>query len=423
MNQILDYNPSKNTGKGSSSGSDKVVRVFAIILALFAIALLGIGGFTLLKNRETINDEPVATDTKPVITLSDKDEKTKHLKITHDKALFKIVYCWDHGKEYQITCNGETEIEEDISLIAGEHTLTIKVEDVDGVFETVDELCYSEIGEDKQNPTLKVEEADGVIKITATDETAMAFVTYMWNGGEEHKVEAEEDQKEIYFEIPILEGDNHLTVVAVDKNNNTCEEPYSKSFTGVKPPSITGVVPETKDRLDITITSEKNIAEVSGEINGQPFKLDIQGDQTSLGFSLDDNYLTRGAYNTVKILVATEDGTRVERVWDDVVLGEISTEQTIGMQVNEKEEGSREVVINITSPEGTKEAYLNINNNGEICVTDIIRSVNGDYVPEELTAYGVESVLEDGNNVFVLRIIKPNGAEETITVEKEYVAQ
>ena len=41
MNQILDYNPNKSSGSGKASGSDKVVRIFAIILIVFAVCLVG----------------------------------------------------------------------------------------------------------------------------------------------------------------------------------------------------------------------------------------------------------------------------------------------------------------------------------------------------------------------------------------------
>ena len=44
MNQILDFDPNKKSG-GSSSGSDKVVRVFAILLVIFAIGLLSSGAY------------------------------------------------------------------------------------------------------------------------------------------------------------------------------------------------------------------------------------------------------------------------------------------------------------------------------------------------------------------------------------------
>ena len=50
MNQILDYNPNKSSG-GGSSGSDKVTRVFALILICFAICLAGVGGYNLMNNK------------------------------------------------------------------------------------------------------------------------------------------------------------------------------------------------------------------------------------------------------------------------------------------------------------------------------------------------------------------------------------
>ena len=50
MNQILDYSPNKNSG-GNSSRTDKIVRVFAVFLILFALCLLGVGGYGYLKKN------------------------------------------------------------------------------------------------------------------------------------------------------------------------------------------------------------------------------------------------------------------------------------------------------------------------------------------------------------------------------------
>ena len=47
MNQILDYSPNKNSG-GNSSRTDKIVRVFAVFLILFAVyAIINIFCFRL----------------------------------------------------------------------------------------------------------------------------------------------------------------------------------------------------------------------------------------------------------------------------------------------------------------------------------------------------------------------------------------
>ena len=54
MNQILDYNPNSKSSK--SSGSDKVVRVFAIILIIFAIVLIAVVGYGMVSNKKEVND-------------------------------------------------------------------------------------------------------------------------------------------------------------------------------------------------------------------------------------------------------------------------------------------------------------------------------------------------------------------------------
>ena len=48
MNQILDYNSGQNSG--GSSNSDKIVRVFAILIIIFALALCGVGIYGKIKN-------------------------------------------------------------------------------------------------------------------------------------------------------------------------------------------------------------------------------------------------------------------------------------------------------------------------------------------------------------------------------------
>ena len=102
-------------------------------------------------------------------------------------------------------------MEIEVTLLAGEHTLNVKVTDIDGVESNYEELITSENGEDKIYPviSLKVDNVTKKLIVTATDETALDFVTYRWNNDEEQKVEAEGDeQKEIEFEIEILKGQN-----------------------------------------------------------------------------------------------------------------------------------------------------------------------------------------------------------------------
>ena len=88
MNQILDYNPNKGSGGGHSSGSDKIVRVFAVILAIFAVALLGVGGYGIYKNKVKSNI-PTQAASKAEIKV-EQQETTALVDVTHDKVIEKF---------------------------------------------------------------------------------------------------------------------------------------------------------------------------------------------------------------------------------------------------------------------------------------------------------------------------------------------
>jgi len=271
MNQILDYNPNKSSG-GGSSGSDKIVRVFAILLIIFAVCLLGSGAYGLYK-KNAAKSEPTAAPSKAKITVEQK-ETTALIKVSHDKAIEKIIYSWDNEKEINNKGNGESTMEIEVTLLAGEHTLNVKVTDIDGVESNYEELITSENGEDKIYPviSLKVDNVTKKLIVTATDETALDFVTYRWNNDEEQKVEAEGDeQKEIEFEIEILKGQNDLTIVAVDKNNNTTKE--NKVFSGVTKPDITITVAADKKTVDIACYHEKGLDDLKLKLNDEEYDL------------------------------------------------------------------------------------------------------------------------------------------------------
>ena len=52
MNQILDYSPNKSNK--SSSGSDKIVRFFAILLIIFALCLVASGVYKMYARNSKI---------------------------------------------------------------------------------------------------------------------------------------------------------------------------------------------------------------------------------------------------------------------------------------------------------------------------------------------------------------------------------
>ena len=158
MNQILDYNPNNKSG-GSSSGSDKVVRVFAVLLVMFSICLLGSGLYGIYKNKETENLEEVKP-TYAVITISKEGEQVT-VSVTHDKIIEKMIYSWNTSAERSELGKNAKTLEKVLDLPAGTNTLHIKVIDINGLETSYEEEFISESGLDVLNPVISLSVVDG----------------------------------------------------------------------------------------------------------------------------------------------------------------------------------------------------------------------------------------------------------------------
>ena len=301
MNQILDYNP--NSKQNKSGGSDKVVRVFAIILIIFAIALIAVVGYGMVSNKkEASNQNEQVTYAK--IEVSSEDTQAT-IKVTHDKNIQKLIYSWNTGSERTIKGSSKY-MEEKIDIPAGDNTLHIKVIDEKGVESTHDEEISSDQGIDIINPVIElIPTEDKKLQIKATDETAMDFITYRWNEDDEETVYAEEGSKEISIEIDILKGENDLTVVAVDGSSNTTNE--TKRFIGLTKPEITVTASEDGSSIDIKAEHENGIKEVLFNFNGVDYNVDI-GDQTPTSIEFTQA-LESGYNNRIILTVKSVDGT------------------------------------------------------------------------------------------------------------------
>lgn len=393
MNQILDYNPNKSSG-GGSSGSDKVVRVFAVLLACFAICLLVGGGIGLYKNKQKANvvvDEP----TKAKITVEQQETKVI-INVSHDKAIEKLIYSWDSEKETSVKGTGESTLTAEVPVIAGTHTLNIKVTDIEQVETTYEQEITSEVGEDKLYPVISLEVTDQKkLKITATDETSIDFVTYRWNDDEEQRIDVSEDEQKIEFEIDILKGKNDLIIVAVDKNSNSTTE--QKSFTGVTKPDIKITISADKKTGEIYCYHENGIKEIALRINEIDYQVDI-GTETPTEVTLPLPELTEEKSTIVVKAISIDD--TVTEVTEEVVQDPPTDDITISIeQVAEKPEVGN-VIIN--APAGIKEIKLNIN--------DVDYDVG--LGEETLIDVNFEIPLVEGNNKVILKVININNVEK-----------
>lgn len=300
MNQILDYAPNNKSKK--SGGSDKVVRVFAIILILFAIALIGVVVYGMIANKNEMNKESGQITYANIAV--DLKEAQVTIKVTHDKNIQKLVYSWNESSERSIK-GSEKYMEETIDVPAGDNTLHIKVIDENGVETTHDEEVSSEQGVDIINPIIELKVIDRKLQIKVTDETALDFMTYRWNEEEEETVYAEEGSKEIVTDIEILKGENDLTVVAVDASSNTTTE--TKAFIGLTKPEIKVTLSQDGSSIDIQATHENGIESVAYNLNNVNYNVDI-GEGTPTNIQLPPQKLDVG-YNRIIITVKSVDGT------------------------------------------------------------------------------------------------------------------
>ncbi len=397
MNQILDDSPIKNSGGGSPK-SDVVVRVLAIMLAIFAIALFGLGIYGLVKNKKS--DIPVQAASDAKIEIEQK-ETTAVIKVSHDKVIEKLIYSWDSEKETTIKGSGESSMEEEITLFAGEHTLKVKVVDKDGHETSFEQEITSETGGDKMYPVIKLEVTeDKKLRITATDETAIDFVTYRWNDEEEHKEEVTDDDKKIEFDIDILKGNNDLTIIAVDKSQNTTTE--TKSFSGVTKPDVKITIAADKKTFNVVCSHENGIKKVKLTLNGQEYDimqtLNLSEDETHNEVTFDAQ-LTEGN-NDISVEAVSVDETTT--VATETVENQSEEDRNIEISIKKSDDYDDRADIKITAEKTIKEIKLNVN--------DVDYDVNVDN-----TSFQMQLV--EGNNKIAVTVVLEDGMEKTETAE------
>lgn len=297
MNQILssepsdlgkNYNMNRNS-KGSGSSTDKIVRVFAICMIMFALALISSGVYSYMKNQDF--DEQALQEQKTTAKIVAEEAEGKvQIVVSHDKNIRQLIYSWNGQKENKVQGEGTT-LEKIIDLPAGNNNLLIKVIDEDDVESTFEKSFESDSGVDIINPEIKLEVKDSKLVITAKDETALDFITYRWNDDEEKKLIPEDDDKKtIQKELEIKKGSNDITIVAVDSNNNTTTE--TKTFVGVTNPEIVIVLSADGSSLDITCKHEVGIKKVEYTLNGQAYAGEFDDSPTNVQFTqpLDVGY-------------------------------------------------------------------------------------------------------------------------------------
>ena len=413
MNQILDY--SQNTNKAPSyknnmgggynpkppkggSGSDSIVRVFAIILIIFAVAVIGIAVSGKISNDKTIEEEKnVKEQEKAVIELiPDEENSTLKIKISHTKNIEKVIYMWNNNREKELKSQGGTTFEEEISLPIGENTLTIKVIDAEGNETTEEKVFSTSTGVDITPPQLSLVPEGNKLVITAKDEREISMITYQWSSDEEAtEIKADEDgQVEIVCEVEIQRGENDILVTAVDKAGNISTD--TRTYKGVTLPEVVITVSADGTQANINVTHEVGVKSINIVLNGESFDVsDLDGTQTdvSVDFEIDPNIENVIAVTAISVegteskkeetivyegnneptIEVSQDGSNVHVVFkaeDGILKAELFMQEQ-NYTIGGLEDNPKEAFVDFELPEGTNRIILTMTDiNGNEAVYD-----------------------------------------------------
>ena len=297
MNQILSTNSGKKSKEPLSIKT--ITRIFAIIIILFGMILVGQGSWAMFNGEESGEVQ----ESVPVVQMVQEGNSLK-VTVQHDKAIDRIVYSLNGGQEVVLQGRGRTQIEESIPLEIGDNTIYLTVSDLSGKEVSYDGTYFVEEG-DTTPPQIELILEDGRVKISAKDETQIAYILYYWNEEDETRLDARAESPTLIEErLSVLRGENTLTVVAVDTAGNETTE--VQTYKGATKPQIS--LSREGDELIIKVTDEENIQKIEFTLNGVFYSTDANNTGTPLNMkeieirqklNAGTNTITVTAYNVI----------------------------------------------------------------------------------------------------------------------------
>ena len=284
MNQILYEQKEKR--RGNTIEINKIVLFFSIAVIVFGLIMLGEGVYGYYKNSEM---RAIIENTTPTVGLDREGQQLK-ISISHIRGLQSVTYNWNNDEDtaMEIDVTGKQSIIQRIELPAGENEFNITAIDINGKTTNISKEFYMETGRDITKPEINVSYSGSKLKITATDEQALSYLTYRWNEDEETRVEPNEENNGIIeLDVGILRGKNTITIIAVDSSNNTSSK--EATFEGRTVPKVQAWYDGVN--LNILATHEVGVEKVEYTLNGQTHTVDSpQGPEMLVLIPLEPGY-------------------------------------------------------------------------------------------------------------------------------------
>ena len=305
MNQILMVeNKRKNKKVKTTSGPieiKNIVRFFAIILILFGLFLIGHSSYAIY-----VDTKGHSTENLPTINIARVND-TLIIDVQSVHIIDKFKYSWKNSEQRSITENS-TNFQEEIILPGSNNTLTIILEDETGRAVTYTKEIILD-GIDIVKPTISITKQATSIRIEAVDETAIDYITYRIDDGEEIRIDNNNinDTKIEYAITDIDRGEHTIYVTAIDQsgNINTAEQPIIVSSAA---PEITELaIDQENGKLIIGASDVDGIASIEVNLNGAIYaRNDLN--MTEARFTLD---LVEGT-NTLSVKITNVNGLTAE---------------------------------------------------------------------------------------------------------------
>lgn len=347
MNQILDHSGPKIQKIHRNPGDTaRIIKVYAILIIIFALCFIGKSAYTLSENKKIIDlQKAIAESTLPRIELQANNDILT-INVNYKDAIEEVIYQWYRGDatlddihsyvtsqgtsqednetddeevfvdENEIVALGEANNEKgngktqmsitNIGIPKGESTIHIRVRTRGNATETEYVQHYStDVGVDKIEPKINVTLQGKKLLITAADETEIDYLTYSINDEQEVQIKERKDKKTIETEIELSETeDTVLKICAVDKAKNS--EIYDKTYAlYVSKPKIEFLAESDFSKIYITVTYPKGLKKVEYDLNGKTYEEEYENPEDARKVELE--VPTDVGYNIITVKAYTEE--------------------------------------------------------------------------------------------------------------------
>jgi hypothetical protein len=354
LNQILDHSgPKKQRIHRNPGDTVRIVKVYAVLIIIFAICLIGKAGYSLSENKKINNSNTISNvNSVPQISLhADKDIIT--MDVSSSSEIEFVSYQWYRGNntlEEIRTYNSEhqsSEVDDDenddedintsdneisamgdikrekgtgtnemtlsnIGIPKGDSTIYVVVKTVQNAIATEFVQDYhTDVGVDKLEPKIKVILQGKKLLVTAIDETEIDYITYSVNDAQEVQINDRKDKKTIETEIELIDtSSTQVRICAVDKAKNS--KVYERDYdVYAGKPKIDFALTSDYRNICVTITYARGLTRVKYDLNGEEHEESFDDPEQAREVYFE--VPTIQGYNKIKVWAYTEQ----EQVWNE----------------------------------------------------------------------------------------------------------